>query len=144
MANMVKIIDGTGLIFGRLATRVAKMALAGEEIKIVNSEKVVISGSQETVLAKWKQRKGRTTPRWGPFISIMPDRILRRAIYGMLPHKIKTEKSRGIAAFKRIMCYVSVPEDLKNQKFETIKKANSAKLKTHYIALETLSKLLKG
>ncbi len=138
------IIDGTGLIAGRLATRVAKMALAGEKIKIVNSEKVVISGKQNSILEKWKERKARTSPHWGPFISIMPDRILRRMIYGMLPHRRKTEESRGIQAYERIMCYLSVPEDLKNQKFETVKEASSDKLKTEFITLEKLSRLLKG
>ena len=140
----MKVIDATGLVAGRIATKVAKMALSGEEIKIVNSDKAVVSGQQDATLAKWKQRKGRTSPRWGPYISIMPDRILRRMIYGMLPHRRKTEDSRGIRAFKRIMCYVSVPEDLKNQKFETIKEASSDKLKHSFITLERLSQLLKG
>lgn len=140
----MKVIDATGLILGRMATKVTKMLLSGEEIKIVNCEKAVISGKQNIVLAKWKQRKARTDPFKGPFISVMPDRIVRRAVYGMLPHRRKTEKSRGIQAFKRVMCYISVPEDLKNQKFETIKEANADKLKSEYITLERLSQLLKG
>ena len=140
----MKVIDATGLIVGRLATRIAKMSLSGEEIKIVNCEKAVISGKQNQILSKWKQRKGRTDPHWGPFISIMPDRILRRAIYGMLPHRRKTEESRGIRAFKHVMCYISVPEDLKNQKFESIREASADKLKIEYLTLGKLSQLLKG
>ncbi len=141
---MAIVIDATGLIVGRLATRVAKLALMGEEIKIVNCEKAVISGKQKATLAKWKQRKNRTDPFKGPFISITPDRILRRAIYGMLPHRRKTENSRGIRAYERIMCYISVPEDLKNQKFVAIMGANADKLKSDHITLGSLSQLLKG
>lgn len=137
------VIDATGLIVGRMATRVAKMALAGGDIKIVNCEKAVMSGKQNQILAKWRERKHRTDPFKGPFISILPDRIVRRSIYGMLPHKRKTEKSRGIMAFKHIMCYISVPDNLKNQKFETIPGAESDRLKTEFITMGRLSQLLR-
>ncbi|MBI2040612.1 MAG: 50S ribosomal protein L13 [DPANN group archaeon] len=139
----MKVIDATGLILGRMATRVAKMALAGDDVKIVNCEKAVISGRQNLILARWRQRKARTDPFKGPFISILPDRIVRRTIYGMLPHKRKTEKSRGILAFKHVMCYISVPDILKNQKFETVQGAESDRLKTEYITIGRLSQLLR-
>ncbi len=139
----MKVIDASGLILGRMATRVAKLALAGEKIKIVNCEKAVISGKQNMILAKWRERKHRTDPFKGPFISILPDRIVRRAIYGMLPHKRKTEKSRGILAFKNVMCYISVPDDLKNQKFETIPGTESDRLRFEYITVGRLAQLLR-
>lgn len=140
----MKVIDATGLILGRMATRIAKMALMGEEVKIVNCEKAVISGKQNQVLGKWRERKHRTDPVKGPFISILPDRIVRRAIRGMLPHKnAKTENARGIKAFSRVMCYISVPDGLKNQKFETVRGAESDGLKSEFITVERLSQLLR-
>jgi|SRR3989344_5495404 len=140
----MKVIDATGLILGRMATRVAKMALMGEEVKIVNCEKAIISGKQNQVLAKWRERKHRTDPVKGPFISILPDRIVRRAIRGMLPHKnAKTETARGIMAFKRVMCYISVPDELKTAKFETVVGAESDRLTSEYITLARLSQLLR-
>ena len=41
---MVTIINGDGLLLGRLASITAKRALAGEQIAIVNVENVIISG----------------------------------------------------------------------------------------------------
>ena len=43
---MVTVIDGDGLLLGRLASMVARRAMSGEEIAIVNAEKAVISGSR--------------------------------------------------------------------------------------------------
>lgn len=44
---MVTVINGDGLLLGRLASLVAQRGLAGEEIAIVNAEKAIISGSQD-------------------------------------------------------------------------------------------------
>ncbi len=141
---MVKVIDATGLIVGRLATRVAKMAMSGEDVKIVNCEQAVFSGKQNQILGKWRERKHRTDAFKGPFISILPDRIVRRAIRGMLPHKnSKTEDARGIAAFRRVMCYISVPDNLKNQKFETVRGAESDKLTSEFMTVGRLAQLLR-
>ncbi len=144
MVNMVRVIDATGLIVGRLATRVAKMAMSGEDVKIVNCERAVLSGKQNQILGKWRERKHRTDAFKGPFISILPDRIVRRAIRGMLPHKnAKTEGSRGSQAFRRIMCYISVPDNLKNQKFETVRGAESDKLASEFMTVGRLAQLLR-
>ena len=117
------IIDATDLIAGRLCSYVAKQALLGETIDIVNCESAVISGSRADVLEKFKHKRQRTTIRKGPFISRMPDRLIRRMIRGMLPYK----KSKGDAAFDRIMCYVGVPKEFEGKKFETLDSANLTK-----------------
>ena len=140
----MKVIDATGLIAGRLATKVAKMALMGETINIVNCEKAVVSGTQHATIDRWKRMKNRTHPFHGPFISLSPDRMLRRMIYGMLPHKRQTEKSRGMQAYERIMCYISVPDSLKNQKFESITGANSDNLTVKFMTLGRISEIIKG
>ena len=44
---MVTIIDGEGLVLGRLASTVSKRLLNGEEITIVNAEKIIISGNKD-------------------------------------------------------------------------------------------------
>ena len=46
---MVKLIDGTNATMGRLASYVAKQALKGEEIAIMNCEKVIITGSKKNI-----------------------------------------------------------------------------------------------
>ena len=69
---MVKIIDASNLVLGRLAARVAKMALMGEESVVVNCDKAIITGKQPVVLQKFKTREARTQPFKGPFRKRMP------------------------------------------------------------------------
>ena len=60
---MVTVINGDGLLLGRLASITAQRALAGEEIAIVNAEKVIISGSRARVLANYKHKRERGASR---------------------------------------------------------------------------------
>ncbi len=104
---MVTVINGDGLLLGRLASLVAQRGLAGEEIAIVNAEKAIISGSRARVLANYrhKRERGASGDRWGPFVPRRPDHLMKRTIRGMLPYK----RPRGAEAMKRIRCYVGVP-----------------------------------
>jgi len=60
----MEIIDGEGLILGRLASEVAKKLLKDKDkrVAIVNAERVVISGAKETIFREYKTR-GRTEGR---------------------------------------------------------------------------------
>lgn len=133
------LINGKDLILGRLSAFVAKKLLLGEKVIIVNSEDVVISGSKQNILERYKQRYSRGDPYKGPFFPRTSDRILRRAIRGMLPFK----RTRGKEAFKKIMCYKGIPDAYKNEKLETVEMANALKLKTNFIKLGELERLLK-
>ncbi len=106
------VIDAKNLILGRFATYVAKQALLGQEIKIINAEKAVISGSRANVLKDLKQTRARGTPAKGPFIPREPDRYVRRVIRGMLPYK----QAKGTEAYKRVLCYKGIPEEFKDIK----------------------------
>lgn len=137
--NQMIVIDAKDLILGRLATFVAAKALLTEEIRIVNCEKAVISGNKDEIIAKYQQKRARGEPAHGPHFPRRSDLIVKRTIRGMLPYKL----SRGEAAFKRVKCFLSVPDELKDEKFETIENANADKLPTlKYIYLEKLSKIL--
>ncbi len=105
---MPAIIDASGAILGRLASEVAKRALKGEEIIIINAEKAVISGNKEAVVEKYLHRRQIGNPKKGPFFPKRPDLIVKRAIRGMLPYKRK----RGKEALKRIKVFIGVPEEL--------------------------------
>ena len=118
------IIDGNNLILGRLGSFVAKKALLGEKIDIVNCKNCVITGDRYKIFEDYDNFLKRGIHSKGPFIHRMPDRLVKKAIRGMLPYK----RERGIRAFKNIKCYTGVPENLKNQKFDTIKSANIEKL----------------
>jgi large subunit ribosomal protein L13 len=106
----------------------------------VNCEKAILTGRKDSILKKYRERRDRGNPLKGPFISFMPDRFVRRIIRGMLPYK----QERGRLAYKRVMCYIGVPDKFKDQKIETIKEADVTKSKnTKFIDVDTLTKLIR-
>ena len=132
-------VDATNLVVGRLSTFAAKKALSGEKVVIVNAERAVITGTKNAVLKKLVTKLNlspKGNPHKGPKYSKMPDRILRRAVRGMLPCK----RAAGKKAFRRVYVYIGIPEELGNEKFETIEIArNKSK---NYMYLEDVSRAL--
>jgi len=118
------IIDASNLLLGRMATYIAKQALLGEKIDIINCEQALISGKKSMVISKYKKKKAQGEHGHGPFFNSMPDRLVRRTIRGMLPYKT----SRGKEAYKRVMCYIGVPDEFKESKILSIPEANHDKL----------------
>ncbi|PIN74251.1 50S ribosomal protein L13 [Candidatus Woesearchaeota archaeon CG10_big_fil_rev_8_21_14_0_10_45_16] len=139
---MTKIYDGKGLILGRLASLVAKDALLGEEVKVINCDKIVISGRKENTVAREKQRRDRKGyPLKSAKFSRLPDRFVRRTIRGMLPWK----QERGKTAFKRIMCYIGVPGELSGKETIAPEQASAKKLPTlKYTTIGETCKSLGG
>ncbi|HLP79674.1 MAG TPA: 50S ribosomal protein L13 [Acidobacteriota bacterium] len=119
------IVDATNQLVGRMATRIAKAALNGETIHIVNCEKAVISGNTRFILAKFDNRAKRGTPAKGPFIPKRPNFLVKRIIRGMLPYKTL----RGSEALARIRCYSGVPAAFQGKTFDKIEGASVDKLK---------------
>ncbi len=123
------VLDATGLVAGRLATRVAKRLLAGEEIHIVNAEKAVITGSQESIMATFHFKRDVGTRRKGPFYPRMPHLMLKRTVRGMLKYQ---EAPSHRAAYKRLRCYIGtegLPKEFQSAAAESI---DAAKPKTAY------------
>lgn len=126
------VIDASNLILGRMATFVAKQALLGQEVRVINVEKAVISGKKKVVINDVKKDMDRGTPSKGPFIPHMADRYVRRVIRGMLPYK----QAKGAEAYKRILCYTGIPEELKDKETTTIEGASVEKLPNlKYVAI---------
>ena len=123
---MVTVINGDGMLLGRLASIVAQRSLAGEEIAIVNAEKAIISGSRARVLANYrhKRERGASGDRWGPFVPRRPDHLMKRTIRGMLPYK----RPRGVQAMKNIKCYVGVPTEFVGKEMEVPEEAHMNRL----------------
>ena len=131
------IINAENLILGRIGTVVAKRALLGEKIDIVNCEKAVMTGSKEDILQKYRARRARGQTNQGPFIPRRPDMFVRRMIRGMLPYK----QAKGRDAFERVMCYLGIPEEFKDKETETIKNANISKIPTlKYMTVKEICK----
>lgn len=135
------IINASDMILGRLASYVAKKALLGEKVDVVNCEKAVLTGNKKSVLADYKRRNERgSRPTKGPFMPKMPDRFVRRCIRGMLPYK----QEKGIKAFKRVMCYIGIPDEFKDKKIETLDNFNVSKVTSlRYIYIGEICNLLK-
>jgi large subunit ribosomal protein L13 len=136
---MVTVINGDGMLLGRLASITAKRALNGEEIAIVNAENAIISGSRARVLGNYGHKRSRGSTGWGPYFPRRPDHIMKRTIRGMLPYK----RQRGIEAMKRIRCYVGVPARLAGSEMEVIDDAHINRLNNPgFVTLGTVSTFL--
>jgi large subunit ribosomal protein L13 len=135
------IIDGEGLILGRLASNVSKKLLNGEEIIVLNAEKIVISGTKEWAYARYKQRLDRASisnPRkMGPKYPRRPDDIFRRTVRGMLPYR----KTTGREAFKGLKVFVGIPQEFKGVEISKLPEAEPKNI-IKSIELGEVSKLL--
>ena len=134
-------IDATNAIAGRLGTKVAKEALLGKKVNVLNSEKAIISGDPKVVIGRYQYtRVEKGQPHKGPYIPRMPDRFLKRLIRGMLPHK----KGRGSDAFKRIKCHIGVPEEFKGKDIMKFQDGLSKLPTLKYVTVQQICKTLGG
>ena len=138
----MKIYNGEGMILGRLAARVAKDALLGEEVSIVNCEKIMVSGAKQITFADAKQKRG-----WGghphrrQVHSRVPDKWVRRTVRGMLPWK----QARGKEAYKLIRCYNGVPEGFTGEELITLKDSSINKLPNlKYVSIGEICRHIGG
>lgn len=129
---IMPVIDGKNAILGRLASKAAKQLLNGENVSIVNAERIIITGSPQSIKEKYLARRRRGSAHHGPYYPTRPDLIVRRTVRGMLPYK--TNKGRD--AFKKLRVYVGTPQDVSDvQKME-------ASIKSNYITVGEVAKTL--
>ena len=130
----MKIIDGENAVLGRLASHVAKESLKGEEVIVLNSEKIIITGNKSWINNEFTQkRKMAGSSQKGPMHARPNYMIVKKVIRGMLPNH---RTGKGKDAFKRIKCYEGIPEEFKNKK---IIKLNE-KEKNKFIQIKDISK----
>lgn len=130
----MKVIDGKNAVLGRLASYVAKESLKGEEIKIVNCEQIILTGNKKYIESEFQKKRERVgSGQKGPKISRSSEKIVKRAIRGMLPDH---RKGRGRDAFKKIKCYSGTPAEFKEVK--KISFHDEDKLK--YVLVKEISK----
>ncbi len=136
------VVDATNHVVGRLASVVAKWALEGRRVVIVNAERAVVTGDFNMVLNWYKARVSEWLTHYnpekaGPKIPRKPDRILRRVIRGMLPRKSR----RGREALRRVRVFMGVPPQYVNADKVVIKGALlSIRPGAKYVTLEELWK----
>ncbi|MFB6292582.1 MAG: 50S ribosomal protein L13 [Candidatus Nanohaloarchaea archaeon] len=118
-----KVIDAEDKILGRLATRIAREAKKGNEVRVINSEKAVISGDEEEIKSDYRQKHERGTRHDGPYYPKAPDRILKRTVRNMLPYK----SSDGREMFEKVKTYLGHPHDLKDVEEVDVKEGSDLK-----------------
>jgi len=131
----MKVYDASGQILGRIATRIAKDLLSGENISVVNCEQAAISGDPKETERHYLERRWRGDPHHGPFYPRTPKGIVRRTIRGMIPF----HKPKGREAFRRLRVYVGIPDELKGKELIKIKDADVNRLKCKHITVGDLS-----
>ena len=131
------VIDAKEQVLGRLCTHVAKRLLSGEEITIVNAEKVRISGSRAQLLEHYAQRRHRGKNMSGPNYPRSADMIFKRTVRGMLDYR----KTTGKEAYKRLKVYVGIPSELSGIRHESPDAGLKPRL-ARYVYLEEISREL--
>ncbi len=137
--NKSFVVDGTNLIAGRLASHVAKLLLQGNFVSIVNSEKIMISGTRSNIIKEYRdylEIGSIINPKHGPFHPRRPDTIITRMVRGMLPRK----KPSGRAAHKRLRTYIGSPKNLKSFKKIQFEKAKISKSTSNYTTMAELGR----
>ena len=110
----MKIIDGKNAVLGRLASYVAKQALKGEDVVVLNCEEVIITGKKISLEKDFARKRSRVgSSQKGPKLSKTSEKMVKRTIRGMLPDH---RSGRGRVAFKKIRCYNKVPKEFQNAK----------------------------
>lgn len=99
------VLDAENKIAGRLATNISRRLKDGEEVKIVNAEKAVLSGNKEEIFADYKRKYERGSRDFGPHYPKRPDKVLKRIIRGMLP-----DNGGGADLLSNVKTYLGTPE----------------------------------
>jgi|SRR3989344_754748 len=133
--NKPIIIDAKGAVLGRLASYIAKQALLGKSIAVVNCSKAIVAGIRSNVVREYiiaRQRGGSSLN--GPHFPKDPSMLVKRTIRGMIKYK----KANGLRAFKNIMCYNDIPKE-----YESSPKILAGRQpNTKSMTLEELNKLI--
>ncbi len=136
----MKVINAENKILGRLASYIAQEAREGEEVRVVNSEKAVISGDKEKIFADYKQKYERGRRDTGPYFPKRSDKIMKRTVRNMLPYK----KSSGRESFDRVKTYLGIPEEFEDQVEEVDVKEGNDLRDRNYVKLGEVAQFIGG
>ena len=136
---MVTVIDGKGLIYGRLASNVAEMIMAGEEVVVLNAEQIIITGERSEILKDFKNKvdRGDVSKRKGPFYPRRSDLLFKRCVRGMIPWM----SSSGRDAFRRLHVFVGAPKQSEDSNKVRPEEADRA-VTCKYVTLGEISEFL--
>jgi large subunit ribosomal protein L13 len=124
------LIDAKGKTLGRLAGRAAQLLSGkgkvlytphldtGDFVVVINASGVVVSGKKETQKMYFTHSgypKGDKLLNFTKLMSIHPDKIIRQAVWGMLP-----QNRLGRAMLKKLKIYAGATHEQQSQKPEEI------------------------
>ncbi|MBS3091061.1 50S ribosomal protein L13 [Candidatus Pacearchaeota archaeon] len=133
------VLEGKNIILGRLCSFAAKQALLGKNIVIVNCNDVLVSGNRENILREYSRiRKLDTLNLRGPILPKVPEKIVKRTVRGMLSYK----QARGYEAWKRVMCYNSLPTKYESAKKLVLKESSLENKNVKTMALKEVARLI--
>jgi large subunit ribosomal protein L13 len=131
----MKVVNAENKVLGRLASNIARSVKEGEEVRVVNSEKAVISGDEAEIKDEYKTKYDRGRKDFGPYYPKRPDKILKRTVRGMLPDEAK----RGREMHSRVKTYLGVPNEFENVEEVDVKEGDELKNR-NYVKLGEVSK----
>lgn len=132
----MKVLNAKNKILGRAASEIAQIAKnTDEEIAVVNSEHVAISGTKEKVLDDYKTKYDRGRRDRGPYFPKRPDKIFKRTIKNMTSNNKKGREQES-----QIKTYLGVPEEFEDEDIEDLNVREGTDLKNrNYVKLGEVS-----
>lgn len=134
---MTTVIDAENKVLGRLASKVASKLMDGEEIKIINAEKAMITGKKSSIIEKYKGKKDQGDRYHGPFNPEKPDRMLKKTIEGMLP----SNRKKGREALECLKVYQENPQEIEQEEIKSF--AESVKINPNKTECMSLKEIIK-
>jgi len=136
---MVTVIDAKNLIYGRLASNVAEMIMAGDEVVVLNAEDLIITGERGFVFANFKHRidVGEVSRRKGPFNNRRADLLFKQCVWDMIPRYTTS----GREAYRRLHVFVGTPKQFEGaQKVRPVEA--DKKVNCKYVTLGQIAEFL--
>ncbi len=102
--NSMIVYNAKGHIAGRIAAKVAKSLLSGEDVVVLNTKDAVFSGELQAAVNRMNARRkqqDKRDPEKSPKFPRVPYMMFKRMVRGMLPKKTQ----RGRDALHRLRAY---------------------------------------
>jgi len=131
-ATIMVIIDAKDAVLGRLCTHVAKSLIRGEDVVVLNAEKVIVTGAKKFTTETYLAKREIGGFNKGPYFPRSPDGIVRRTIRGMMPYKTK----KGRDAMKKLYVAIGVPAKYAGK--ETVK-AGQKDIKSRFVYIGNIA-----
>ena len=131
------VVDGSDKVLGRAASAIAKLLLNDNNVFLINSERMVMTGHERDLTEKYKrliELKDKANPEHSPYWPRRPDMFVKRVIRGMLPYK----KPKGKAAFKKLRVFVGAPEELRKMEAYEVNTKNPREIFENTMTIKEL------